>query len=181
MTDKQEPVGHSAPSTTTIRNEGTCDDCSCEYVTPWFAANELWNRVVPDRVALLCPNCFLKRAKAAGLNPTGWEIREEAWPAVAVEEASKPAEELLKVTAEKKAQQIAEAIARSVYGSTATSIILSDGVSIRNIESIILSHLKPLWAAAEKAAKEGCSECSDHRCKALRNLRSALERDLWPT
>jgi hypothetical protein len=67
----------------------------------------------------------------------------------AVEEASKPAEELLKVTAEKKARELAEAIARSVYGSTATSIILSDGVSIRNIESIIMSHLKPLWDAAE--------------------------------
>jgi hypothetical protein len=64
-------------------DEGICDDCREEYVTPWFAPNDLWNRVVPNRGGLFCPNCFLKRARKAGLNPTGWEIREEIVESVA--------------------------------------------------------------------------------------------------
>jgi hypothetical protein len=66
----------SVASASIPQREGICGDCHQEYVTPWFAPNDLWNRVVPDRVAMLCPNCFLTRAKIAGFD-SSWELREE--------------------------------------------------------------------------------------------------------
>ena len=56
--------------------DGPCADCGRPSPT-WFAPNEVWNRVFPERVGIVCPTCFVVRAEAAGINPTGWELRPE--------------------------------------------------------------------------------------------------------
>ena len=55
--------------------EDLCQQCGGPNPT-WFAPNETWNRVVPNPVGILCPNCFLKRARAAGI-VCFWELRPE--------------------------------------------------------------------------------------------------------
>jgi hypothetical protein len=45
--------------------EDICQDCG-QPNPPWFAPNEIWNKFVPDRVGIFCPNCFAKRAKEKG-------------------------------------------------------------------------------------------------------------------
>lgn len=39
-----------------------CDDCDQPY-TVWYADSDLWNAVILNRVAMLCPRCFLIRAE----------------------------------------------------------------------------------------------------------------------
>ena len=60
-----------------VRDEGICDDCHRDYTTPWFTANELWNRVIGDRSMVLCVSCFMARAEKAEVNATGWELVPE--------------------------------------------------------------------------------------------------------
>lgn len=60
--------------------EGVCELCGKDYPTPWFAPNALWNTVIPGRVGMLCPNCFLWKATIAIPNAMGWEIREKVLP-----------------------------------------------------------------------------------------------------
>lgn len=42
----------------------------------WFVANDLWNRVVPERSGILCPTCFIERANKIGLD-SAWELVPE--------------------------------------------------------------------------------------------------------
>jgi hypothetical protein len=56
--------------------EGICQDCGREYGV-WFAPNEIWNLVIPERVGILCPICFMTRADHAAISFTGWELRPE--------------------------------------------------------------------------------------------------------
>lgn len=58
----------------------------CDGVNPvWFAPSPLWNKVMrysdgkdtQERYQFVCPNCFIKEAEAIGINPTGWELKEE--------------------------------------------------------------------------------------------------------
>ena len=49
-----------------------CQD-SARHNPVWFAANELWNKVIPERVGVLCPSCFIKRADKIIVN-TGWQL-----------------------------------------------------------------------------------------------------------
>jgi hypothetical protein len=40
---------------------------SCGAINPcWFAPNDFWNEVVPERSGVLCPNCFLSKASTNG-------------------------------------------------------------------------------------------------------------------
>jgi hypothetical protein len=58
-----------------------CMDCGKPNLV-WFAPNNIWNQVFPDRVGLVCPNCFIERAERSGL--------KHAWlltPETGVEEA----------------------------------------------------------------------------------------------
>lgn len=59
-----------------------CQDCEIENPV-WFAASPLWNAVMGgpeangDPGGIVCPNCFIVRAEAAGQKPTAWELRPE--------------------------------------------------------------------------------------------------------
>ena len=53
-----------------------CQHCHQAYAC-WFAPNEIWNLVIPDRVGMLCPNCFLNRAEHAAINLGCWKIAPE--------------------------------------------------------------------------------------------------------
>jgi hypothetical protein len=64
-------------------NENACHECGIDNPV-WFAPNKLWNRVMggPDATddpgGFLCPICFIRRAQASGVVPTGWLLTEEA-------------------------------------------------------------------------------------------------------
>jgi hypothetical protein len=74
------PVGESPAAAPRTQNqpqrEGICQDCGREYGV-WFAPNEIWNLVIPNRVGMLCPVCFMMRADHAAISFTGWELRPE--------------------------------------------------------------------------------------------------------
>src|SRR6185437_14169729 len=53
-----------------------CDDCGVPVPT-WFAPSEVWNAVIPERVGMLCANCFIRHAEHIGFQCTGWELRPE--------------------------------------------------------------------------------------------------------
>lgn len=59
-----------------LRKQTLCDDCHVENPV-WFTSNEVWNTVIPGRVGVLCPICFIERAETAGLNTTGWKLMPE--------------------------------------------------------------------------------------------------------
>lgn len=73
--------------------EGLCQICNQEYVTPWYAPNDLWNKVMrhPDgrelseQYAFVCPGCFMKRAKELGVEPA-WSLTTDAYLQAAVRE-----------------------------------------------------------------------------------------------
>jgi len=51
----------------------------CDGVNPcWFAENELWNAVKPERVGVLCPVCFIAEAERRGFGKIGWKLAEPA-------------------------------------------------------------------------------------------------------
>lgn len=69
-----------------LRGDGPCDDCGTLDNIHWFTENVLWNAVTGEQVVheqphtgILCIPCFIKRADAAGLHPTGWRLLAE-WP-----------------------------------------------------------------------------------------------------
>lgn len=51
-----------------------CDDCVEAIALPWQATPALWDAVVGDLAAMLCPNCFEVRARARGVLMTDWII-----------------------------------------------------------------------------------------------------------
>jgi hypothetical protein len=64
------------------RSESRCDDCG--GVNPvCFAPNDLWNLVIGgpeakgDPGGFVCPNCFIGRAEAAGVNRAAWKLEPE--------------------------------------------------------------------------------------------------------
>ena len=46
--------------------EEICERCGNENVPGWYAPNDLWNRVVGCPNGILCPQCFVQQAEAAG-------------------------------------------------------------------------------------------------------------------
>lgn len=57
--------------------EDICQDCERENPV-WFAPNEWWNRVVPETIHFLCPNCFILRAQKKDFkNVSAWKVRPE--------------------------------------------------------------------------------------------------------
>jgi hypothetical protein len=64
-------------------SENACQDCGVDNPV-WFAPNVLWNRVMggpaatDDPGGYLCPVCFIRHAEAAGIDPTGWLLTQEA-------------------------------------------------------------------------------------------------------
>ena len=57
--------------------EEICQKCARPNIT-WYTSNALWNRVIEDKPAILCPVCFVKAAEEKGVKPTGWFLTEEA-------------------------------------------------------------------------------------------------------
>lgn len=68
-----------------LRGDGPCHDCETRDNIVWFTENVVWNAVMggpgtlDDPGGIVCINCFIKRADAAGLRPTGWFLMAE-WP-----------------------------------------------------------------------------------------------------
>ena len=60
-----------------------CQDCGGDNPV-WFAPSPDWNLVLGgpeakgDPGGMLCPNCYIRRAEAAGLRPTAWVVSQEA-------------------------------------------------------------------------------------------------------
>jgi hypothetical protein len=50
-----------------------CIDCGHEFGV-WFAENPVWNEIIPGRVGMLCPCCFIVRAEKHGFKTTGWKM-----------------------------------------------------------------------------------------------------------
>lgn len=79
-----ELVERSSPSQPAAVGEGeaTCECCGGPALT-WFAPNKLWNLVqggpeaTDDPGGMLCPNCFILKAEAAGIVPTAWVLATE--------------------------------------------------------------------------------------------------------
>lgn len=72
VAELQEPMWKPSDGDTICQSCGQPNPC-------WFAANEIWNRVVPERSGVLCPSCFIKRAELAGVGT------KDAWKLVPVE------------------------------------------------------------------------------------------------
>ncbi len=65
----------------------SCMDCRTPVIS-WRAPNALWNLVMggpeanDDPGGIVCPNCFLIRAEAAGISPAAWLVSDPTTPAV---------------------------------------------------------------------------------------------------
>lgn len=56
--------------------ESFCDECGGKNIT-WYADNDLWNKVMGDRGAIVCPLCFAKIAEATGkIGLAVWRLAE---------------------------------------------------------------------------------------------------------
>ena len=64
MTHDKAAAGHHP--------EDICTDCGGPNVV-WHAPNDLWNRVMGGEGGILCPRCFIQRAKADGINEV-WRV-----------------------------------------------------------------------------------------------------------
>lgn len=60
-------------------SSGQSQKCQiCGVPNPvWFAANNVWNEIVPERVGFICPICFITRAEEQGFACTGWQLVPE--------------------------------------------------------------------------------------------------------
>lgn len=79
--DEAFPIGAVEPAPVVETNpcehpEATCEVCGGPNVV-WFAANELWNKVMGGPDGVVCPVCFVHRAESLGLNGAAWELRQE--------------------------------------------------------------------------------------------------------
>lgn len=52
-----EPALHTTPTA----SEDICQICSGDNPV-WFAPNELWNKVIGEKLHFVCPNCFIREA-----------------------------------------------------------------------------------------------------------------------
>ena len=57
--------------------ENRCDRCGGRNLHNWYADNEVWNEVVPERGAIVCPICFAIMAEEKGIHPTAWRLSRE--------------------------------------------------------------------------------------------------------
>lgn len=62
-----------------MSEQAACEDCHGETLV-WRAPDLLWNLVIggpeakSDPGAMLCPNCFIRRAEAQGIKPIVWLV-----------------------------------------------------------------------------------------------------------
>lgn len=69
-----------------LLGDGPCDDCGGD-VFVWWTDNVFWNAVIREGQKVgaerpegfLCVNCFVKRARDRGFDPTGWRFIPD-WP-----------------------------------------------------------------------------------------------------
>lgn len=47
--------------------EAFCQKCKLPNPV-WYAPNEIWNSVIPDRIGIICPKCFQDKAEEMGIN-----------------------------------------------------------------------------------------------------------------
>ena len=64
-----------------------CDDCG-QSVPVWYAPSYIWNAVMPTGVGMLCANCFIARAEAAGIVCTGWTLEPQNYVQQATEHSA---------------------------------------------------------------------------------------------
>lgn len=85
----------------------------CGRINPvWFAANEVWNAVIPERVGFICPICFIERAERQGFQCAGWQLVPEASspsPATKLQKHERMAELLEQMATEKPAMKLSSA------------------------------------------------------------------------
>lgn len=68
---------HGEPKDSLSSVEGICDQCTAHYTTPWYAENELWNKVNGSPNGMLCPNCFIANGNRV-LGPQIWKVVRDA-------------------------------------------------------------------------------------------------------
>lgn len=81
----------SPPESTRTANshpEDFCQQCGGPNFV-WFAANDVWNKVIPERVGVLCPRCFAERAKRVGFG-VAWELVPQREPAAGIKSEEGP-------------------------------------------------------------------------------------------
>lgn len=62
-----------APSRRASGEAVPCQECG-GITRVWCADDALWNEVVGSPNGMLCPNCFIDRAEAAGKAPRVWRL-----------------------------------------------------------------------------------------------------------
>lgn len=69
----------AAPLSAEDHPESHCQKCGGPNIV-WFAANDLWNRVVgeEEECSIVCPICFVEMAEAKGIKPPAWQVVKEA-------------------------------------------------------------------------------------------------------
>jgi hypothetical protein len=71
------PLSVGAALPPELIGDGPCDDCGTANNIRWFIESETWNKVVREgnpMDAMLCINCFVKRAALRGIDPPAWEL-----------------------------------------------------------------------------------------------------------
>lgn len=73
------PTPIPAPLSEEDHPESHCQKCGGPNIV-WFAASDLWNRVVgeEEECSILCPICFVEMAEAKGIKPPAWQVVKEA-------------------------------------------------------------------------------------------------------
>jgi hypothetical protein len=57
--------------------EDYCHRCGQRNVYSWHAPNDLWDRLVGVRWdGIVCPQCFTELARAVGIEPSVWLLRD---------------------------------------------------------------------------------------------------------
>lgn len=80
--DAIRALRHPQPSTPVGMGDTVCQSCGADNPI-WFAPSPLWNLVMggpeasDDPGGVVCPSCFMRRAKALGIAPTGWFIQPD--------------------------------------------------------------------------------------------------------
>ncbi len=66
--------------------ESYCHECNGPNVV-WFAPNEIWNKVIGSSNGILCPVCFIKRARGTPGLDAAWRIAPEDYSAASLSPA----------------------------------------------------------------------------------------------
>jgi hypothetical protein len=105
-----------------------CQSCGGPTLV-WFAPNDLWNLVMggpearDDPGGFMCPNCFIRRAEAAGIVPTAWIVSRE-------DLASRPTGEGADEQIHAALNRYVDALVRREHGGLANASFVDEVASI---------------------------------------------------